>query len=794
MKNTAFYIVVAMVVTSPQIFAVQTILNPYHCAEIKLGTVEDYYKTSQILLVNPDAWGADGVEKSITYRQLKLNKNAEFFIVAFDTDKTGFCQHDIIMEIFFRDDVKHQKTKERFTKGRIKIESRIDFISSPEYAEIGHLECEGDGKWKSAYVFMEQTPRQLIRAIDGSFQFRFVTADVAASKSVAVSYIKLMSVNHHDFQKLRENDRIDRGLVRVDYVPPSKVFPGSSNIKSKGIVAYPVNYLKLVFPNSPVEYDKISQELRCFEIAGEAEPLSFVIHTFERFHTVRARVSDLRCENDIIPSNKIEIRKVVYNDQRWGWLWVKEYGICPDYLSPPDPVVDIPGNSNCQFWLTINVPKDAKPGIYTGDIIITSQAQPIANIPLTVEVMPVTLLANNITHMLYHSPFYRNFDKDPLAVLIDMKNHGLQPIFYPKGRLIETRTKDLTVNLDGFDYELTLFRQVYPHAKTIFVGLFDYFPVWSKLKGPKPEFQYNFPQFEKTYGAILKKYAETAEKFGLEIVFSFSDEPGAIPEKRRPSYLCSLIAKNAGLKTWCGTYFTSDKQLPLSELEKQQNINYLRPLSDVLDVFNCSLREVNKQQFENLLRKNVTPSYSATGPASAVYPVYNRFLQGIYPFAVSAKYVLTYAYRDAVLDPYDDMDVPANYANRLGVNDFLLTYPTWTGHILPTLSYEALREGVEDSQIISTFQKLIKQASDSDDPKLKKLAEQTSQYLNGILNRVSMDFSKYFAKHEPLPVDPMEQAILYDLNNAQSRNYEIFNIIRRQLCDKIIVLQNSIPQ
>jgi hypothetical protein len=93
-------------------------------------------------------------------------------------------------------------------------------------------------------------------------------------------------------------------------------------------------------------------------------------------------------------------------------------------------------------------------------------------------------------------------------------------------------------------------------------------------------------------------------------------------------------------------------------------------------------------------------------------------LHGIYSLVTKRKYVLCYAYHDASDDPYDDMDRRANYTYGVGMNDDLLIYPTWQGDILLTLSSEALREGIEDSHLISTLLTLMFYAWESDNAEL----------------------------------------------------------------------------
>ncbi len=46
---------------------------------------------------------------------------------------------------------------------------------------------------------------------------------------------------------------------------------------------------------------------------------------------------------------------------------------------------------NCQYWLVVTVPEDAKAGNYTGNITVREKGQKIASLPLTMKVLPFSL-------------------------------------------------------------------------------------------------------------------------------------------------------------------------------------------------------------------------------------------------------------------------------------------------------------------------------------------------------------------------------------------------------------------
>ncbi|MHC4131444.1 MAG: hypothetical protein ACYSSP_07485 [Planctomycetota bacterium] len=790
--------------TIPSIFALLITLATVSCGsdilgmpvhlnlkQIELGREDDFKKIGPVILANPKAWGLRGTEGHKQYREMLPNADADIFFAAFDVDENGFCKHDMILEILYRDDIRADFVSKYRAKGIITVQSRIDFAESDEYVEVGRLETKGDNEWKWAQIFLEHSPFQRARAIDGSFKFRIATSR-SPKGSLPVSKIRFLSVGHDTLVSLREEDRKRRGLERIDY-EPAEINSENKSIKtSEDFVVYPVNYLELIFPNSDLSKRETSNQLQLFEIPGQAEPISFVIAARKDLTSVAIDVGSLKSNDKVIPVENIDVRSVILNDQRWGWSWTAKYGLCPDYLSLPNPVVDIKAGTNSQFWLTINIPDNAEAGAYSGDVLIrTKESQPYRMV-LKIEVLPIKLRKNLIKHMVYHSPFFKNFHSDPIVVFEDMKEHGVVPVFYSRGRVFET-ARGLDIDLSSLEYELQVFRQVFHGADEIFIGLFDYAEVWRRLKGPEPKYERHFPEFEDAYGEVLSKYAGLCRRYGLEPAFSFTDEPGTVLGKRRVSYLCSSIACKNGLKTWSSHYASSDTQLELTEEEKIENVNYLRPLAEVLSYFVSSIRRVNEPAIEHIKSYNSGVSYYTTYLATSVRPMYNRFLHGFYPFRVGATHIVSYAYRDMVNDPFDDLDLSSGMANLKGMNDYLLTYPTWEGEILPTLSYEALREGVEDSYLISTLMILAQEAKNSSENSVVTLGQEAEDYIGDVFSRMKLDFwNEYYIKHKDVPVDPLEKILLNDLSGNESGGYGIFNKIRKDVCDRIIILQNAV--
>ncbi|MCP3682749.1 MAG: hypothetical protein GY861_08680 [bacterium] len=102
-----------------------------------------------------------------------------------------------------------------------------------------------------------------------------------------------------------------------------------------------------------------------------------------------------------------------------------------DTLQP----VDLVANKNKQFWITIEVPENKKPGVYTGTIRVTASGlEKVIN--LNVEVLPIDLDESMLIHGIFYESRLRpdraeisirfKNEEQYLAELQNMKDHGIR--------------------------------------------------------------------------------------------------------------------------------------------------------------------------------------------------------------------------------------------------------------------------------------------------------------------------------------------------------------------------------
>jgi len=359
---------------------------------------------------------------------------------------------------------------------------------------------------------------------------------------------------------------------------------------------------------------------------------------------------------------------------------------------------------------------------------------------------------------------------------------------------VRRRRGEISVDMGPFREHLQAMRKIYPDARDLYAFLVSPWRVWYASGGAKPPFGREYQRFNREYSKILLDYDSLARRYGFRLWAAFYDEPNDRLSLRRGAYLCSLLARKQGIRTWSPM---SDVRydVPLAPPQGWRgSAPYLGPMTDVLDDFNCGIRNASTSARQTVQRRRSRFTYYTTYPATSIRPTYNRFLHGMLPYALGVEVVKSYAYRDALVDPFDDLDCRANRPRLYGVNDFVLTYPSWQGDILHTLPYEALREGVEDSHLIGTLLELIAVAEKGQSSKARRLAAEAKAYLSQVIGRIHGDFrNRYYLKHKGLSTDPMEEAILRDLSAGSGRRHETFDVIRYRVCRYILGLQSVVP-
>jgi hypothetical protein len=199
------------------------------------------------------------------------------------------------------------------------------------------------------------------------------------------------------------------------------------------------NNLDKVYPTTRPDATELAVplELNSFAAQGEYESVSFAALSTATMTGVTVSVTDLTSTSAVIPTDSMECR-YVFNQRLYRTLGENQpYNLVPRVLYTMNDFDaqlqgTIPADSCTWFWVTVKIPNDAPPGIYSGQVRFNADGVVATDIPLTVEVLPFALESlKDFTPSVFYSPpdwlypidmtsFWQRVDED----MIDIREHG----------------------------------------------------------------------------------------------------------------------------------------------------------------------------------------------------------------------------------------------------------------------------------------------------------------------------------------------------------------------------------
>jgi len=445
---------------------------------------------------------------------------------------------------------------------------------------------------------------------------------------------------------------------------------------------------------------------------GEFEPGSFVVGAFRSLKNVTLVPIDLKAGNQVLPKENVDVRVVKVWEQagqgprktkpvKVGELLVKDdtapfldsYNAQGHYSAPNIPnILSVrtniaPGESK-QFWVTVKVPQDTPPGDYQGGIHIESLDSGIREVlGIQLKVLPIRLQEPHQDRIIY----YRG-SLDPARggdfvgedrftkELKDIRDHGFTGVtLYDSQEQYVRRAVELT-------------------ASAAFPGPIIFIE-------PNP-----------TFLNIAKAYSIPALFYGV-------DEPND------PERIKAHLEKAARIRSGGGKIVVAINRNWALRLADSKDLN------DPLDAVNFALTPDFLQWVQT-----VGPAKDRWRFAKSWYywqimmekPGLHRLLSGFFLWRSRLDGIFPYVYQH-LSPPYSPFDDFAPWVGDYRVH--MVTYPSADGPI-PTLQWEALREGIDDLRYLTTLENLIEKARTSSLPEVAEAVTRASALLDDLAQKI----------------------------------------------------------
>lgn len=288
-----------------------------------------------------------------------------------------------------------------------KIIEKIEYPEEKLFEVAGYDWRPGDDAWK---VFIEPRfawHKHEVAATEGKITIGFqqqvyfpVNAVVVAERGVA--------------KRVQEEiDRIDEmrraafyGIWQENRPEPDQRAEVSAAEMQRGYLVADVHGSDDLHPWSQPAADASRERIELFATPGEQEQASFAVFGLRDIDDVTFTVSEMKADDGReLPAGSLTTGLVQFAPWHSGRRDAAAYAIRECLILPLRPT--FVGEGTCKrFWLTLNTPADAAPGVYRGTIQVTAKNAPPAQMKLAVRVIPLTLEEPPVERYMYFGTMY----------------------------------------------------------------------------------------------------------------------------------------------------------------------------------------------------------------------------------------------------------------------------------------------------------------------------------------------------------------------------------------------------
>ena len=505
--------------------------------------------------------------------------------------------------------------------------------------------------------------------------------------------------------------------------------------REAGYVLFAPSYLRRLFPNSVALSHERVASVTVLASRGEYEPLTVAVFPLQELGRCAVRATDLVGPGEArIESDDMDVRTVRHWRQipgQKGASYAKQYMVVPELLDP-SATTEVQARTTRQWWITVRVPQDAAPGEYTGTISVDPEKGGVRALELRLRVLPFRLeCPEDYRFGMYWGPWRSGSEGASearvVAQLQDMREHGMNSVAL-------AAPASMSRGESGrYEFELATVTRALELLRE------------QGLTRPIP-WVYDFPPVDTSFGSDehfgqVKAFVEHARRHFAarnlpEVLWYPRDEPWHDPRREEARVLCEAIKQVPGARTYVTV--------------RCDTAEYLDPWLDA----RCHTVSLSGGFEADKLREAAAGAgdlFWWYTNACREYPAVMRFKAGFFFWKTGATGQYYWAYQYPRGNPYDDLD---------GI-DWCAAYPGDAGPI-PTIEWEALREGIDDFRYAYTLERAIGRAREGESAEAKRIAKEAEQLLSALREDIAADLHEYDRQGLNFHTDSIWPAATYD--------------------------------
>ncbi|MCE5216241.1 DUF4091 domain-containing protein [bacterium] len=511
---------------------------------------------------------------------------------------------------------------------------------------------------------------------------------------------------------------------------PATGLSPSPEDQSRGWVAFVRDPLQLLEPTTLPWPEECGRELRTVTTRGEYEPLSVGVLALSNLSDLRVTAGELRCGEAIIPADCLDVRFV-------RAVRVPVAGAPRTYRQVPwllekRPNLSLQEGQVGQVWVTVWVPADAVAGEYRGALHLSASGRSAADLPIRLRVLPLRLPPASVSMAMY-----AQLSEDDALLrreLTDLREHGIESGGMDLSVVIKSRDQvfgedDLAATRQRCRQVIAAYREVFgkPRFPVAFEAGHQIAYYWDTKKNWFSFWEHS-PKIDDDLERAIDVVVEEASAAGWNQLQAYLlDEAGAHNLLDEAVHYYRLAKQHRPqLQTW--------SDLGGGIAMGHDEIGKLSPWVDFLST-NRFTPEIARQL---LARQKPYGIYNGCGdlPAGA------RLFFGFYGWKTGATSISQWAYNF-------NRDNLFRGGGMRGSDDGYVYYGP-DGPV-PSILWEAVREGVKDYRAADYLERLIQAAKVSG---ATAAADKAQRVLDGVLGQIGWDVQPMTSGDRAAPPDP----------------------------------------